>query len=226
LKSAANRFKDRNITPIPANVQRFCHQISADEVFGTQRGRYVSHCAVGQETAFFCQNDAKLGEQKPAFFFRQLDARRPPCPVLSPNNVPEGLSTPNVGIRWVALVEYNRKTFGSNRIEFRLLDIVSADLPIGDICLVRQVFQHLSNQEIACTLPKLQKYRHVYVTEGHPIVRDGKINPDKPTGEGFRFDWTRGHGRGVELNQSPYNLDVEEVCPVATPAPVHEIIVT
>jgi 16S rRNA G1207 methylase RsmC len=29
------------------------------------------------------------------------------------------------------VVEYNRKTFGSNRIEFRLLDIVSADLPIG-----------------------------------------------------------------------------------------------
>jgi SAM-dependent methyltransferase len=124
------------------------------------------------------------------------------------------------------LVEYNRKTFGSNRIEFRLLDIVSADLPIGDICLVRQVFQHLSNQEISRTLPKLQKYRHVYVTEGHPIVREGKINPDKPTGEDVRFDWTTGHGRGVELDQSPYNLDVDEVCRVATPAPVHEIIVT
>jgi hypothetical protein len=66
-----------------------------------QRARYVSHCAVGQETAFFCQNDAKLGEQKPAFFFRQLDARRAPCPVSSPNNVPEGLSTPNLGNRWV-----------------------------------------------------------------------------------------------------------------------------
>jgi len=124
------------------------------------------------------------------------------------------------------LVEYNRKTFGSNRIEFRLLDIVSADLPIGDICLVRQVFQHLSNQEISRTLPKLQKYRHVYVTEGHPIVREGKINPDKPTGDDVRFDWTTGHGRGVELDQSPYNLDVDEVCRVATPAPVHEIIVT
>jgi SAM-dependent methyltransferase len=126
------------------------------------------------------------------------------------------------------LVEYNRKTFGSNRIGFRLLDIVSADLPIGDICLVRQVFQHLSNQEIACTLPKLQKFRHVYVTEGHPIVREGKINPDKPTGEDVRFDWTTGHGRGVELDHPPYNLDAEEVCRVAGPAPVHDktIIVT
>src|SRR5215831_15041014 len=116
------------------------------------------------------------------------------------------------------LVEYNRKTLGSNRIEFRLLDIVSADLPIRDICLVRQVFQHLSNQQIACTLPKLQKYRHVYVTEAQPIVREGKINPDKPTGKGIRFDWTTGRGRGVELDQSPYNLDVDEVCRVAATA--------
>ena len=115
-------------------------------------------------------------------------------------------------------MEYNRKTFGNNRIEFRLLDIVSSDLPIGDICLVRQVFQHLSNQEIARTLPKLQKYRHVYVTEGYPIVREGKINPDKPTGEGIRFDRMTGRGRGVELDQPPYNLDVDEVCRVAGPA--------
>lgn len=116
------------------------------------------------------------------------------------------------------VVEYNRKTFGSNRIEFRLLDIVSADLPIGDICLVRQVFQHLSNQEIARTLPKLQKYRHVYVTESQPIVREGKINPDKPTGPDIRFDRTTGRGRGIELDQFPYNLDVDEVCRVAATA--------
>jgi len=281
-------------------------QISAGEVCGTQSGRYVSHCAVGQKTAFFCQNDAKLGEQKPAFFFRQLDANRAPCPLSSPNNISGGLSKPiwgtdgshqffsGVGSRgrtadvyvdtmvpiiaahlselnsnativdlgcgdfWVGasllerlpsvkyigcdvvpeLVEYNRKTFGSNRIEFRLLDIVSADLPIGDVCLVRQVFQHLSNQEIACTLPKLQKYRHVYVTEAQPIVREGKINPDKPTGNNVRYDWTTGSGRGVELDQFPFNLDVDEVCrvpghgltePVELPSrwPVHhEIIVT
>jgi SAM-dependent methyltransferase len=128
------------------------------------------------------------------------------------------------------LVEYNRKTFGNNRIEFRLLDIVSSDLPIGDICLVRQVFQHLSNQEIARTLPKLQKYRHVYVTEGYPIVREGKINPDKPTGEGIRFDRMTGRGRGVELDQPPYNLDVDEVCRVpghgGTTPPGKTIIVT
>src|SRR5262245_2555377 len=118
-----------------------------------------------------------------------------------------------MGNRWVAPVFFGR----------------CADLPIGDICLVRHVFQHLSNKEIACTLPKLQKYRHIYVTEAQPIVREGKINPDKPTGKDIRFDQTTGRGRGVELDQFPYNLDVDEVCRVATaagPRKWHEIIVT
>jgi hypothetical protein len=122
------------------------------------------------------------------------------------------------------LVENNRKTFASNRIQFRLLDIVSEDLPMGDICLVRQIFQHLSNQEIACTLQKLQKYRHVYVTEGQPIMREGEMNPDKPTNEDVRFNWRTGCGRGVELDQPPYNLDVDEICRVEAPAPIHIVV--
>jgi hypothetical protein len=49
-------------------------------------------------------------------------------------------------------------------------------------------------------------------------VREGKINPDKPTGPDIRFDRTTGRGRGIELDQSPYNLDVDEVCRVAATA--------
>jgi SAM-dependent methyltransferase len=126
------------------------------------------------------------------------------------------------------LVEYNQRTFGSDRIQFRLIDMVREDIPAGTVCLVRQVFQHLSNQEIASTLPKLRKYPHIYVTEGYPILREGKVNPDKPTGEDVRFDWRSGRGQGVELDQPPYNLVLGEVCRVAGPAPVHDktIIVT
>ena len=91
-----------------SRFQRFCQQITADEVCGTQKGRYVSHCAVGQETALFCQNDAKLGKQKLAFFFRQLDATRAPCPLSSPTSIPGGLSKPNMGNRWGAPVFFGR----------------------------------------------------------------------------------------------------------------------
>src|SRR5262245_46143997 len=105
--------KTRTLMPVwdssgEFRFQRFCQQITADEVCGTQRGWYVSHCAVGEETAFFCQNDAKLGKQKLAFFFRQLDATRAPCPLSSPNSIPGGLSKPNMGNRWVAPVFFGR----------------------------------------------------------------------------------------------------------------------
>jgi len=38
-------------------------------------------------------------------------------------------------------------------------------LPEGDICFVRQVLQHLSNDQIAGVLPKLGKFRWCFITE-------------------------------------------------------------
>lgn len=124
------------------------------------------------------------------------------------------------------IIEYNRQKYGSSRVRFQPLDVVCEDLPDGHICLVRQVFQHLSNRDIACVLPKLRKFRYVYVTEGQPLVRAGKPNPDKPVNAEVRFDWRTGYGRGVELDQPPWNLFVEEVFRV--PGPMHdkEVIVT
>jgi hypothetical protein len=143
----------------------------------------------------------------------QLLQRLPPLLYLGCDVVPE-------------IIEYNRKQHGRIGVQFKTLDIVSDDLPDGDICLVRQVLQHLSNRDIACVLPKLRRYRYVYVTEGQPLVRVGKPNPDKPASAEVRFDWRTGYGRGVELDESPWNLSIEEVSRV--PALEHdtELIVT
>ena len=47
----------------------------------------------------------------------------------------------------------------------------------------------------------------------------------QPTHKGeVRFDWRTGHGRGVELNQPPFNLKTQEL--FRAEAPPHEIIVT
>jgi SAM-dependent methyltransferase len=108
------------------------------------------------------------------------------------------------------LVARNQKTFGGASITFQVLDMVNDPIPEGDVCLVREVFQHLSNAEILETLPKLA-HRFVYVTEAQPKVLDGPINPDKAAGAHIRFDWRTGRGRGVELDQPPYNLKTREV---------------
>jgi Methyltransferase domain len=124
------------------------------------------------------------------------------------------------------IIEHNRKKHGAVGVQFKTLDIVSDDLPDGDICLVRQVLQHLSNSDIACVLPKLRKYRYVYITEGQPLVRIGNTNPDKPANSDVRFDWRTGYGRGVELDQPPWNLSIEEVSRVPALEHDKELIVT
>jgi SAM-dependent methyltransferase len=124
------------------------------------------------------------------------------------------------------LIDHNCERYGSKSVQFRKIDIVSQNLPDGDICLVRQVFQHLPNRDIGCVLSKLRKYRAVFVTEGQPTVREGRVNPDKPANAEVRFDWRTGCGRGVELDQPPWNLTIEEVCRAVGAAYVKEVIIT
>ena len=121
------------------------------------------------------------------------------------------------------LVAHNRAVHGGPNVRFQQLDMVTDPLPEGDVCLIRQVLQHLSNADIGAFLDRAG-YRWIYVTEGHPSHRTGPVNPDKPTGHDVRFNWRTGRGRGVELDQPPYNLASEEVFRAA--APPHEIIIT
>ncbi len=121
------------------------------------------------------------------------------------------------------LVTRNARLYGDDRVSFRKLDIVADPLPAGDVCLVRQVLQHLSNAEIMRVLRRLA-YDYVYVTEGHPRERVGPVNPDKPAGANVRFDWQTGRGRGVELDQPPYGLTSREM--FRSLAPPAEVIIT
>ena len=124
------------------------------------------------------------------------------------------------------IVAHNNRAYGRRDVLFEALDIVSQPLPEGDICLVRQVLQHLPNRDISVLLPKLGKYKYVYVTEAQPIEPSGPANPDMPVGAGVRFDWRTGRGRGVELNLPPWNLGVEVACRAPASPPGKEIITT
>lgn len=124
------------------------------------------------------------------------------------------------------LVSYNESRYGTRSVQFRKIDIVRDALPTGHVCLIRQVFQHLSNADISLCLPKLGNYKHVYVSEAQPLVREGTPNPDKPVGAGVRFDWRTGRGRGVELDLPPWNLNLEEILRSNSTGAVNESIIT
>ena len=46
-----------------------------------------------------------------------------------------------------SLIDRNRELYSSESVTFLKLDATSEDLPDGDVCLIRQVLQHLSNDE-------------------------------------------------------------------------------
>jgi hypothetical protein len=101
------------------------------------------------------------------------------------------------------LIDHNRKIFGNSSVSFVHANMVTDDLPDGDVCLVRQVFQHLSNDQILAVLPKLDRYRCSFVTEHHPSeTRLRQRNVDKPHGGGIRTS----ERSGVFLDQPPFNF--------------------
>jgi SAM-dependent methyltransferase len=103
------------------------------------------------------------------------------------------------------LVRTNTERYGSERVRFACLDIISEPLPEGDLCLIRQVLQHLSNEQIRAVLANVAKYRYVIVTEHYPAP--GALqekNLDKPCGEDVRiYD-----GSAVYLDAAPFSRPV------------------
>ena len=108
-----------------------------------------------------------------------------------------------VGVDIVApLVDRNNSVFGTDDIEFIHLDIIRDDLPSGDVCFVRQVFQHLSNEQIGIVLRKLDRYRWVIITEHQPHLGVLSVpNIDKVHGADIRLR----EGSGVFLESPPFS---------------------
>ena len=106
------------------------------------------------------------------------------------------------------LIEHLTKQFGSTNVEFLHRNILEDSLPDGDVCFLRQVLQHLSNEEIQAILSRVRKYRWAVITEHHPSDAFFRApNLDKPHGADIRlFD-----GSGVFLDEPPFNVPRERL---------------
>ena len=102
-----------------------------------------------------------------------------------------------------SLVKYLNEQHKSETVEFRCINIVEDDLPEGDLCLVRQVLQHLSNAEISRVLGNAHQYKHLIVTEHYPNPTTKiKPNQDIPHGPTVRLQYDS----AVVLDKPPFNL--------------------
>ena len=98
---------------------------------------------------------------------------------------------------------HNSSNYGSH-VKFICSNIIEDDLPPGDICFIRQVLQHLSNQQISKILGKLNQYKIVFITEMYPTNSAVVIpNRDKNHGKGIRMS----NNSGVYLDQPPFDID-------------------
>jgi SAM-dependent methyltransferase len=122
------------------------------------------------------------------------------------------------------LIENNKKHFKYDNLEFNCLDISKDNLPKADVVFVRQVLQHLSNEEVQQTLLKLKDYKYVIITEHIP--EDIFLpNIDIISGQGTRLK----HDSGLILTESPFNfksIDQKELLSISLKPKKGRIVTT
>jgi SAM-dependent methyltransferase len=95
-----------------------------------------------------------------------------------------------------AVIEANRKRFGSAGVRFAVADIVRDELPAADLLIIKDVLQHLSHGDTVAVLRNLPRYRHVL------IVND--VNQNTLTAE--PADTVSGGYRLLDVTRPPYSL--------------------
>jgi SAM-dependent methyltransferase len=104
------------------------------------------------------------------------------------------------------LINFNKIKYAHLNVKFKVLDITKDELPNGEIVFIRQVLQHLSNEQIIEVLHRIStKYKYIILTEHLPTVDSFMHNIDKPTGADVRLTFNS----GVVLTSTPFNLKVK-----------------
>lgn len=113
-----------------------------------------------------------------------------------------------------SLIAFNQDRYADLVVEFKPLDIAKDEFPRREIAFVRQVLQHLSNDQISGFIAKAPRvYKFLVVTEHLPSQQGFTHNIDKLTGPGTRM----GHESGVVLTSPPFSLrakNAKEICRV------------
>jgi SAM-dependent methyltransferase len=102
------------------------------------------------------------------------------------------------------LIEHHQKNSADPRVTFRCANIVSDPLPQADLYLIRQVLQHLSNEEVGQVLGNLGNCSMALISE-HVPVHPKSVNLDKPHGPDIR----RFGGSGLYIDKPPFSIPVE-----------------
>ena len=106
------------------------------------------------------------------------------------------------------VIERNIKKFSSDSISFARVDASEHDLSASDLCIVRQVLQHLDNNSIRKILARAAVHKFVLITEHLPAPSKlGTPNLNKRPGPDTRVTF----GSGVYVELPPFEQKGETV---------------
>ena len=103
------------------------------------------------------------------------------------------------------ILERNRRIYQLPSLKFERINLAEDQLPHADVAFVRQVLQHLSNQDIKNFVKQVnlkKNFKFLLVTEHLPFDPKFTPNIDKPNGPSIRL----GINSGVVLHSEPFNL--------------------
>lgn len=111
------------------------------------------------------------------------------------------------------LIEHNKKEWAGLAVEFITLDIAHDTLPKVDVIFIREVLQHLSNQDIKRALSSvIRSCNYLVLTESLPDKEGFTPNLNKPSGIGTRSQF----GSGVDITCPPFSVKfVEANCVIS-----------
>ena len=101
-----------------------------------------------------------------------------------------------------SLIEDNKKKFNFKNCRFQVVDMSKDEIPAGDVVIIRQVLQHLSNQDITNVVRKIEKSFDYLILTEHLPDREFTPNLDKPTGVDIRAPKS-----GIVLDKPPFNIN-------------------
>jgi SAM-dependent methyltransferase len=100
-----------------------------------------------------------------------------------------------------SLIERNNKAYGKENVRFKCINAVDEELPAAELCLIRQVLQHLSNNDIEKILNKCRQYKYVIVSEHIPADKNAVPNLDMNSNWDIRLI----QQSGVYVDQPPFS---------------------
>lgn len=108
------------------------------------------------------------------------------------------------------LIKYLEENYSGSTIGFQCLDITQDELPDSELCLIKEVVQHFSNNQIIDVLEKCKKYKYTIITDAmpHPVKYPNPIeNLDILPGPLIRYHFNS----VLSLNKPPFNLPKVEL---------------